>query len=224
MPSFTCSLCVYFLYSSPMKIFALETNEQKLIKSFLSHGEEVILRVKFSSFLFILRTFKAILFTLIFVAVDVGLTSVGFPLVWDSLILFVFWLFFVFFRWLTAFIDWKFDVLLVTSEEVVVVDQSSLFHAHIRQMNLDNIASVSAETQFWNLFPFGKLHFDLKEGTGRALVLPYIPLATKVASVISDTIVAYQRRRTAVAHAALHGASPAQAEKIVTDEGMAGRG
>jgi GNAT superfamily N-acetyltransferase len=59
----------------------------------------------------------------------------------------------------------------VTNEEVVFVDQSSLFHIKIRQMNLDNVASVSAESQFWNIFPFGKIHFDLKEGVGSSLTL-----------------------------------------------------
>lgn len=182
-----------------MKIFALETNREKLMRSFLSEHEQVLMIVTFSAFLFVLKSVKYFLFTLIFIAIGVGVGYVGAPLLWSVLGPFVLWFFLVFYRWVTAFIDWKFDLLLITSEEVVVVDQSSLFHVKIQQMNLDNIASVSAESMYWNLFPFGKLHFDLKEGTGRTMDLSYIPHATVVASSISDATVRFQRRRAAMA-------------------------
>lgn len=216
----------------PMKIFALETDEDKLEKSFLSPDEEVILRVKFSGFLFVMRTLRSVILTLIFVAIGVGLAYAQLPVPWIVVVLCVFWFFMVFLKWVTAYIDWRYDMLTVTTEEVVWVDQSSLFHVHIRQMNMDNIASVSAETQYLNLFPFGKLHFDLKEGTGKTLILGYIPHAQRVASIISDGIVRFQRRRAAAAASAAMGANPQQVqqaqqnvaptppEKVVTDEGL----
>lgn len=197
-----------------MKLFALETDEQKLIQGFLSHDEQVVMTVNFSVFLFIIRSIRAFFLTLILVAIGVAVTQFGAPVSWTVLILFCLWFVWIFLRWVTAYIDWRYDVLLVTTEEIVIVDQSSLFRVKIRQMNLDNIASVMAETQFLNLFPFGRLQFELKEGTGKTLVLPYIPHANRVASVISDAMVVFQRRRMAAGHAIAHGVSPQQAEKI----------
>ncbi len=215
-----------------MKIFALETNDDKLEKSFLSRDEEVILRVKFSGFLFVMRTLRTLVISSVFVAVGIGLAYLQLPILWITVALLAVWFFVTFLPWITAYIDWRYDTLLVTTEEVVWVDQSSLFHVHIRQMNMDNIASVSAETQYLNLFPFGKLHFDLKEGTGKTLILGYIPHSQRVASIISDGIVRFQRRRAAAAATAAVGGSPQQiqqaqenaaptpGEKVATDEGV----
>ncbi len=196
-----------------MKIFALQTDEEKLIKSFLSSDETVVLRVKFSAFMFVLRSIKAFFFTLCIVALGVAFELGGLPGFFHIPVLIFFWFFFVFVKWLMSFLDWKFDLLLLTTEEIVVVDQGSLFRVSIRQMNLDNIASVASKSQFMNLFPFGTLVFDLKEGTGRAVTLHYIPHADRVASIISNSIVTFQRRRAAVAHAMAQGATPQQAQE-----------
>lgn len=201
-----------------MKIFALETNDDKLEKSFLSRDEEVILRIKFSGFLFIVRMVRSLLITAVLIGIGAALASVQIPLAWIVIGLVVLWVVMAVLPSLTAYIDWRYDTLLITTEEVIWVDQSSLFHVHIRQMNLDNIASVSAETQYWNVFPFGKLHFDLKEGVGKSLTLPYVPQAARVAAVVSDSIVRFQRRKAAGASAAAMGAPPVrvrQAEKNV---------
>jgi hypothetical protein len=186
-----------------MRIFALETNTEKLNKSFLSAGEQIIAGIRFSPFLFILRSLGAFVLTAAFIATGVVLAQFQLPAGIDVISLSLVWFFAVFLRWLTAFIDWRFDVLLITSEEVVIVDQSSLFRVKIRQMNLDNIASVAAESQFGNILPFGRIHLELKEGTGQEVVLPYIPQAAKVASIISDTIVLYQRRKAVGVHLAV---------------------
>jgi hypothetical protein len=179
-----------------MRLFALETNPKKLEASLLSSGEEVVLRVTFHPFLFIMRSCRAIAMTILFFAIESAAFFFGAPVLWTSIALIAIWIPFTLFPWITAYIDWRYDVLIVTNEEVVFVDQSSLFHIKIRQMNLDNVASVSAESQFWNIFPFGKIHFDLKEGVGSSLTLRYIPHAQKVASMISDTEVRFQRRRS----------------------------
>lgn len=178
-----------------MRIFALETNMEKLSKSFLSEHEQILLTVTFSVFLFVIRSLKALLLTTVLIALGIGVWYLGVPGLWATLIPAIIWFFFVFIHWVTAFIDWKYDVLLVTTEEVVIIDQTSLFHVKIRQLTLDNIASVSAESQFWNVLPFGKLHFDLKEGISKAFSLPYIPHARVVATAISDAVVKFQRRR-----------------------------
>ncbi len=214
----TFGFCHSFLpvgYHGDMKIFALETDEEKLIQSFLSQGEEVILRVRFSAFVFVVRSLKALCFTAIFVAVGVALYYFQLPLAWDIGGLTVLWLFLVGWKWLSSYIDWRYDVLLVTTEELVILDQSSLFRLKIRQMNLDNLASVSSETMFFNLLSFGMLHFELKEGVGQSITLPYIPHAERVSSIISDAVVLFQRRRSVLTGAVAAGAGPAKADTIV---------
>ncbi len=196
-----------------MKIFALQTDEEKLIQSFLSSDEKVVLRVKFSAFMFVLRSIKAFVFTVIIIALGGVFGYSGLPALVHVPVLAFFWFFFVFVKWVMSFLDWKYDLLLVTTDEIVVVDQGSLFRVSIRQMNLDNIASVASKSQYMNLFPFGTLMFDLKEGTGNAVVLHYIPKADRVASIISDSLVRYQRRRSVMAQALAHGADPATAKE-----------
>ncbi|MBI1813246.1 hypothetical protein HY285_05445 [Candidatus Peregrinibacteria bacterium] len=179
-----------------MQIFALETNREKFNRSFLSADEAVILCVRFHPFLLLTRFLLACLSTAILVGVLWILWIVGVPLPWLTISGAIVWFFFIFLRIVGAYIDWRYDVVLLTNEKLVVVNQASIFRREIRQMNLENLASVTVETQFWNIFPFGVLCFDLKEGTGQRLSLTYIPHAAKVASVISDALTLYERRRT----------------------------
>ena len=41
----------------------------------------------------------------------------------------------------------------------------------------------------------GKLWFDLKEGTGQRMVLPFVPRARAVASTIANIVMDFQGRR-----------------------------
>ncbi|HRH93011.1 MAG TPA: hypothetical protein PKV72_00595 [Candidatus Peribacteria bacterium] len=83
------------------------------------------------------------------------------------------------------------------------MDQATIFRQTIKQINLENFASVEAETQFLNLFPFGRVRFSLKEGEGEAMLLSYIPDASGVADDIADAVSNYHRRRE------FHGVPPA---------------
>ena len=178
-----------------MRIFALETNIEKLKKNFLSLEEREIRTVSFHWFRFFLNLLRNILLTIALVAGAIAIGFSGLSPWWIIAAAWILWLFFIFPSLLRAYIDWRYDFLLLTGDKVIVVDQSSLFHKKITPINLENFASVSAETQFWNLFPFGILHFNLKEGTGEGVNLRYIPAAQEVASVISDTITQFQRRK-----------------------------
>ncbi len=178
-----------------MHIFALETDIEKIKKRFLSAEEQEIQTVFFHGFRFFLAVLRDVLYTFLIVAITVGLGYAGLPLSWLVPLACVAWLLLVFRSLLRAYLDWQYDFILITTDKVIVVDQSSLFHQKITPMNLENFASASAETQFWNLFPFGILHFNLKEGTGNGVNLRYIPHAHDVASCIADTITTFQRRK-----------------------------
>lgn len=178
-----------------MRIFALETDREKLRRRFLSEGEREIRTISFHGFRFFLRMLWDIFWAIIVILFVLGVSSVGLPLSWVAIAAGIPWFLFMFASLLKAYIDWRYDFILITTDKVIVVDQSSLFHQKVTPMNLENFASVSAETQFWNLFPFGILHFNLKEGAGNGVKLRYIPHVHDAASVISDAITTFQRRK-----------------------------
>jgi hypothetical protein len=180
-----------------MRIFALETNNEKLANSLVTKGEEILLHIRFHPFLFAMRSLLCLLYTLVIAAVAIGIWVIGVPALVSFGIAFAFWFFLVFLRFVTAFIDWQYDVLLLTTEKLVVVNQTSIIRRQIRQMNLENIATVNVETQYGNILPFGILAFDLKEGVGQSLTLKFIPHAPKVGAVINDALVAFEHRRHA---------------------------
>lgn len=178
-----------------MHLFALETNVRKLKERFLSTEEREVRTVFYHGFRFLSTVLRDVLWTMLIVVIAVGLSFAGLPLFWIFPAAVIVWLFIVFRSLLRAYIDWKYDFILITTDKVIVVDQSSLFHQKVTPMNLENFASASAETQFWNLFPFGVLHFRLKEGVGDGVNLRYIPNAHDVAACISDAITTFQRRK-----------------------------
>jgi hypothetical protein len=96
---------------------------------------------------------------------------------------------------LQAYIDWKYDFIFLTTDKLIIVDQSSLFRKSLTPINLENLGDVVAETQWLNLFDFGMLHFALKEGQGPEIVLKYMPHADKLVAMISQQITLYQRRK-----------------------------
>jgi len=178
-----------------MHIFALETDIGKLKARFLSEEEREICMVFFHGFRFFLSVLRLTLWTFLIAGIAMGLGFAGIALPWVVLGAFVVWLVSVALPLLRAYLDWRYDFILITTDKVIVVDQSSLFHQKVTPMNLESFANVSAETQFWNLFPFGILHCNLKEGVGSGLNLCYIPHAHDVASRISDAITTFQRRK-----------------------------
>lgn len=182
-----------------MRFLALDTDIDGIKRRFLSVNEQEVLTVFRHGLFFFLSIFLHIVLTLILITIGVALYL--FDILPDTVSLWwivggltLLWFLFAFPHILKAFLDWKFDFLFVTTDKVVLLEQSSLFHHHITPMHLENFASVTASSQFWNLFPFGTLHFQLKEGVGKDIQMKYIPYAHEVAAKISDTVTQYQRR------------------------------
>jgi hypothetical protein len=180
-------------YTAGMHIFALETNMEKAARAYLQEGEQELFIIRYHPFLFVVKALRQFLLTLLMVGVAAGLLYLEVPFVWIAIAFAVIWLIFVLPGLVKAFIDWRFDGVVVTNDNVIIIDQTSLFHNEVRQMHLENFASVNASTQFWNLFPFGKICFDLKEGVGQKVCLSYIPQAQRIAFMLSNTIRAFQR-------------------------------
>jgi hypothetical protein len=179
-----------------MRFFALETNLEKLKSSFASPGEQLLLTVPYSRFSFFFSILKLALFTIVLLAIGIGSNFyANLPLAWISGAFFIVWTLFVPFQLLKKYIHWKFSFLQLTSSKVVIVDQSTVFSRNITQMNLETFVSVRDETQWANMFPFGSLHFNFKEGASEEVVMKFIPHAEEVAEKIADVVAEFQRRK-----------------------------
>ena len=179
-----------------MQIFALETDINRVKNRFLAHGEQEIFIVTPHVFSFLIHIVRDVLCTLILIAVtsymvSIAMVDVGFGLLFFS----VAWFLFVFFPVVRAYIDWKYDFLLLTTDKLIIVEQMSLFRKSITPISLENLGDVAAQTQWLNLFGFGIIHFALKEGSGPAVILRFMPNADKLVAKISEQITLYQRRK-----------------------------
>lgn len=180
-----------------MKIFALETEHEKLKNGILLAGEEEDMCVGYHWIKFVGSAMSHGFMTLAFAAIMYALWHFNAPMVFSPLplaLLFFAYFWFIGFPVITAFVDYLYDHIMVTSNRIVIIDQSSIFKRNIIKMDLQNIASVKAKTQWLNLFPFGTLVLDLKEGIGKSLTLKFIPNADKVASCISCNLRDYQTK------------------------------
>ncbi len=177
-----------------MRIFALETNVGKLKKKFMAEGEQEILLTYYHGLSFLFASLREIILTALLVAGGIAAVLLGAPPVWTVGILFGLWFVFVFFNLIRAYIDWAYDFILVTTDKIIFVDQTSFFRHEITPLNLESVVGVSAETQFWDIFPFGILSVHLKEGIGNErIVKRYVPHAEDVAAKISDVVTHFQR-------------------------------
>ncbi len=179
-----------------MRIFALETDTEKVKKRFLAHGEEEIFTVSPHCMSFFVRSSWDIVITafLLFVAVysyQIDLVTGGTA----ALMFGVSWFLLVFFSLIEAYIDWKYDFIFLTTDKLIIVDQMSLFRKSITPINLENLGDTVTQTQWLNLFDFGIIHFALKEGSGPEIVLKFIPHADTLVAKIAEQVTLYQRRK-----------------------------
>ncbi len=178
-----------------MRIFALETDTEKLKKRFLSEGEQEVLMTYYHGLSFFFASLREMILTVLLVGAGVVAVMFSAPLGWTVGILFLLWFVFVFFNLLKAYIDWAYDFILVTSDKIIFVDQTSIFRQEIKPLNLENVGGVSTKTQFWDIFPFGIVSVHLKEGLGGDRIIKrYVPRAQEVAARISEVVTRYQRR------------------------------
>ena len=95
-----------------------------------------------------------------------------------------------------AFIDWKFDFIIVTTDKLLLVDQTSLFSNEIKPILFDNVGGVGHRTQWLGLVKFGELVIALKEGEGGGdICRRYVPNARETASLITEAVETYQRKQ-----------------------------
>lgn len=177
-----------------MRIFALETDIRRIVPQYLTGGEREVLIAYHHWLVFLVEVLRQSMVFLAVCLIGYVVQQLGVPSIWPAgLVAFVF-LFWNLPRLIRSYIDWHYDVLLVTTDKIVLIDQSSIIRQRVTKMSLDNIASVTMETQWLNTFPFGCVRFNLKEGFGGEFALQYIPNAATIVVKISDVITQFERR------------------------------
>lgn len=179
-----------------MHFFALETDIEKIKARFLCEGEEQeILTTRYHGLSFLFSSIRELFVTALIFAVGVAAWWFGAPMGYTVLILFAIWFFFVFYNLAKAWIDWRFDFVFITTDKIVVVDQTSIFRHKVNPIHIENVGSVTSETQFWDIFNCGIVRINLKEGEGNEkIILTYVPNAKEVASKVSDVVTRFQKR------------------------------
>jgi len=187
-----------------MKFFALETDISKIKQRFCheAEGECEVLTTHYHGLSFLFAIVREVFITIFLFGVGVTGFYLQWPMFWLLVILVCVWVFFVFFNVMKAYIDWYFDFIFVTTDKIVLVDQTSFFHQKVNPIHIENIGSVTAETQFWGIFGFGCIRINLKEGEGGSQVkLDYVPNADVIAGQISDVVTQFQRHGPRGRHA-----------------------
>jgi hypothetical protein len=179
-----------------MHIFALETDIQRVKDKFLAKGEQEIFTVHPHVLVFILRVIRGSFITMLLLAFVIFLYQQDVLSAIAAFFVFgIAWMSFVPLSVLDALLNWRFDFLFLTTDKLIIVDQTSVFKKSILPINLENLGDVEAKTQWLNLFSFGTIHFALKEGHGPDIVLKFMPESDKLVAKISQQITLYQRRK-----------------------------
>lgn len=180
-----------------MHIFALETDMNKIKDRYCGPGEPQLHLAYYHGMSFFFAILREIITTIIILGLVALVWYIQWPF-WQSFgILFSLWFVFVFFNLVRAYIDWNYDFILLTTDNIIIVDQTSIFKQEIKPIHLENIGSVTTQTQFWGIFSFGKLQIHLKEGLGGDdITKRYIPHVDDLAGKISGAITMYQRGKS----------------------------
>lgn len=177
-----------------MRIFALQTDVNEVKRRFCHEGERVVYMTYFHGLSFLFAIVREILITMFLLAVVVADIHFNWFVAWVIPVLVFLWFVLVVFNVLKAYIDWFFDFIMVTTDKVIMLDQSSIFKQVVKPIHVENIGGISTSTQFWDIFPFGQLTIHLKEGLGGdTVVLKYVPRVREVGGAISEVVTRYQR-------------------------------
>ena len=179
-----------------MRLFALDTAAtRKICQRYCIEGEAEILLTRYHWLSFFIRAFREFLITLVLLGMVYVAWFNNWPLAEIIGLAAALWVLFVLFRVIKAFIDWRYDFLLVTTDKIVLVDQTSVFSREEKPIHLENVGGIAASTRFWDIFPFGEITIHLKEGLGGdAVTIHFVPHAQEVAATIADVVTKYQRK------------------------------
>ncbi|MBI5794558.1 hypothetical protein HZA87_05795 [Candidatus Uhrbacteria bacterium] len=176
-----------------MRFFALQTDLGELKKQFMLQDEKEILVTNRHGIVFFVSLLKATAVTVAVWAVLVtafifaGTATLRLLIGVLAVVAAVYELYAI----LNAYIDWRYNILIITTEKIVIINQSYLFYQNVKPIHLNNVRSATCESQFFGIWRCGVLHINLQEmidNTTKEIVLPYIPQPDFVVSAIEQAI------------------------------------
>lgn len=179
-----------------MRIFALETNVDRIRRRYTVPDEEVLLLTRYHPVVFWLRVVYATL--LIGLLSTVLMTAQGFaPLppvltyivVWPIVVLLLRYM-------LQGFIRYRYNFILVTTEKVICINHTMIWKQEVNPTHIDNIISTKQKTQFMGILRCGVVTLNLRERADystKVIKLRYVPKHNKVAGAIENAIALYKQ-------------------------------
>jgi hypothetical protein len=175
-----------------MRILALETSIDALKEKFVVEGEKVVQVTHRHFMAFVVHILWQTLVTILFVAIIITIAVQDFGNAYLYSTFFLVWLVVYAYFFFAAYIQWKYNFLIITTQKVVVVEQR-LFYQQINPLRFTRISNTRVESQFGGFFHCGILYLNLMvpERRGEYLELPhpYIPKPEVVAAVIENGLV-----------------------------------
>ena len=176
-----------------MRFFALQTDLGELKKQFILENDQEILvtsrhgLIFFTSLLTATAVTLAVWAVLAMAFVFVGTATLRLTIGVLAVIAAVYELYAI----LHAYINWRYNILIITTEKIVIINQWNLFYQNVQPIHLNNVRSATCETQFFGIWRCGTLRINLQEtvdNTTKEIVLPYIPQPDVVVSAIEQAI------------------------------------
>lgn len=171
-----------------MRFLALESNIRKLKRRFMVEGEEELLASTRHVFAFLLPMLWIVPLTVLAVAAWAVGIGMGLDFFIVTLVLYA-WLFFAAVMALRAFIEWRYNFIVVTTEKIVIVDHRFVFSQSIRPVPLENVATTDAGSQYLGIGHCGYVNLHLSEvdhGTNKEFRIDMLPKPDVIAGVIEN--------------------------------------
>lgn len=178
-----------------MRFFALETDLRKTVYSLKGRDEPAILFVQRHWMPLVFAVLRAAASLAACVAVVLLLRTVGVEAPWSGVPILA-WLAWAAVDGLRAYIDWRYTFLFMTAEKLVFVEQHLWTWRRLTPITLNNVLSVTVESQFWELFPFGSLCVHLRDPNLTSIVFRYAPRPQRIARKIAKVVTSYNRNRS----------------------------
>lgn len=179
-----------------MKLFALETNPQRITDKYTVAGEDQLLLTRYHPIIFWGRLITSLI-------IFSGLSGV---FVWadrnafmpEEILAIVLVIFFVFsiYYILQSFIGYHYSFIMVTTAKVVCVRHIMFWKQEVDPTNIGNIISTRQVSQFLGIFDCGVVNLSLLERTDystKTLKLKYVPNPNKVAGFIENAIALHKQ-------------------------------
>lgn len=181
-----------------MKFLALQTDIDALRRQFIAEGEHEILTVARHPITFIV----AFIVDTILYATAAFLIATSAAFITDTAgrttvtVLFSICTLVYLYELLKAYIGWRHNYLIVTSEKIITIEHRSFLHQKVNSIHFNIIVRSHFDSQYFGILRCGTVKINLDEklaGSARVITLRSIPAADTVVSAIENAMALHQQ-------------------------------